>query len=70
MQSGISIEVRKPDNDKPQDSEGNQGLEACAKQIISAVHSGDSKALAQSLKDAFEICGSYSDEYPDEQDSE
>lgn len=65
--AGVSIEIRKPDMPESQE---NQGLMECMKQLISALQTSDSKAAAQAFKDAIEICGSYGDEYQDEQDSE
>jgi len=35
--------------------EADHGLEACAEDLIHAVHAEDPKAVAQALKDAFDI---------------
>lgn len=57
---------RTPDQDK--EPEENQGLEACARSLISAVESKDVAAAAQALKDAFSICQSEPD-YSEEDNS-
>jgi hypothetical protein len=56
-QGGISTEVRKPDQ-SPEDNEEDQGLMACAEDLINAVHSRDKKATAEALKAAFELMDS------------
>jgi hypothetical protein len=57
-QTGVIIQARKPDADKePKDSE-DQGLKACAEDLISAVESKDSSRVAAALRAAFQICES------------
>ncbi len=55
--SGVTIDVRKPD--QKDDSEENQGLMECMRQLMTAVQSGDAKAAAEAFKDAFQVCESY-----------
>lgn len=71
-QPGISSTItREPDLDKEGKDQGNQGLEACAKQLIDAIESKDAKMVAQALKDAYSLCDSYDNqESYDEQDTE
>lgn len=59
--AGSIIEKRKPDGGlaqvEPEES-NDEGLEACAQDILSAVEAKDLKALVSSLKSFFEICDS------------
>lgn len=69
---GISTIVRKSDNDGASSNE-NEGLEACARDLIDAIQSGDSKKAASALKSAFELCDSQphdEGEHTNEQDQE
>lgn len=55
--SGLIIKTRNPDEPKqeePQD-ESVLAIEACADDLIKAVHAKDVKAAAQAMKDAFDI---------------
>lgn len=57
----MTTKVREPDNEqKPNDSDGSvdPGLLAAAKDLITAVGTGDEKLVAQALQAAFEICDS------------
>lgn len=56
---GVIIEKQRP-TDQPDEEreELNPGLIACAHDMIAALHSKDSKALALAIKAAFEICDS------------
>lgn len=56
--AGIITKVREPDSDKPQDSEEDQGLRACARDLIDAVHSQDEGRVASAIRAAFAICDS------------
>ena len=59
--AGLIVAQRKPDGTHEEShSEGNedQGLEACAVDLIRAIHSKDSKAAAAAMRAAFEICDS------------
>ena len=78
--AGLSIEYRKPDpeGEGHNDREDNddEGLHACAQDIIECVSSGDKVGLAKALKAAFEICdaepheeGEHTNE-PQEEESE
>lgn len=55
QQTGVIVQNRTPD--EPKDSE-DQGLMACAQDLIDAVHSKDAKRVASALKAAFEIADS------------
>ena len=68
--SGIAIKYRAPD-EKPQEEpeEDTDGLEACAMDIIRAIHEDNPKALAGAFRAAFEILESTPhDEYQDEEE--
>lgn len=52
--SGITIKTRQPDEDQPEPS-GSEAIEACASDLIKAIHSHDMKGTAEALKSAFEI---------------
>lgn len=60
--ASLSIEYRKPDaeGEGHHDKEPNDdnGLHACAEDIIRCVNEGDKAGLAKALKAAFEICDS------------
>lgn len=79
-EAGLSIKIRPPDEkettENQEESSNNDGLEAAASDIISAVHMKNHKALAEALKAAFEICdampheeGEHTNE-PEEKDEE
>lgn len=58
-QTGLIVSQRKPDGGKEElYEEGNEnaGLEACAEDLIRAVHAKDAEAVARAFKDAFELC--------------
>lgn len=58
-EAGLTIKVRIPDEQENQEnSNENEGLEAAARDIISAVHMKNHTALAEALKAAFDICDS------------
>lgn len=69
--SGLIVQQRTPDEtSEPKDT---TGIEACADELIRAVHSKDSKAVASALKDAFDILDSMpheEGEHLNESDSE
>lgn len=55
--AGLIIKNRTPD-EKPeenQDDSHTMAIEACAEDLINAVHAKDTKAVAAALKDAFEV---------------
>jgi hypothetical protein len=59
MSSGISIKQRDSGqqlNEKPEDKDAS--IHACAKDLIDAVHSQDTKAAAEAIRSAFEILDS------------
>lgn len=60
QQSGVIVQER-PSDHKDEDSnpEDNQGLIACAEDIIDAIKSGNARKLAAALTAAHEICDSY-----------
>lgn len=63
--AGTIIAKRKEDGSIGQDSGpdyDSEGLEACANDLLQAIESKDSKAIASALKAAFEICDSQSHE--------
>lgn len=63
QQSGLIVQERPSDNkDKDSKPEDNQGLIACAQDIIDAIKTGDAKKLASALTSAHEICDSYEHE--------
>lgn len=69
MQTGVIIHERKSDHEPEEGSEPSEGLEACASDIIKAISSSNSKALAQALQAAFEIMDSNPhEEYPHDED--
>lgn len=59
--SGISMGYQTPSSQEPK-SDDSEGLEAAARDLHSAVQSGDIKKIAAALKAAFEICDSSSPE--------
>lgn len=58
--AGLIIQGRKPD-EKPEDQIEQEedssaiAIEACAEELIKAIHDKDVKAAAQAIKDAFTI---------------
>lgn len=57
-QAGIMSSVRKPDGSSEMESDSNEGLSACAADLIRAIHSKDEESVASALKAAFEILDS------------
>lgn len=56
-QTGVATEIRPSDyQDEPKE---DNGLEACAQDMINAFNSNDAKGLAAAIKAAFEICDTY-----------
>lgn len=51
--AGIIMKTREPDN--KEESDNSSAIEACAKDLIEAVHSRDIKRVAEALQSAFEI---------------
>jgi hypothetical protein len=59
--AGLIISHRKPDGSNQADhmeGDENAALEACAEDLIRAIHAKDAKAAAEALKSAFEIADS------------
>lgn len=57
---GLMVKTRAPDQ-KPQDEQEDNhsmAIEACAHELIAAIHAKDVKSVAEALKDAFEILDS------------
>lgn len=52
-----SVEMRKPDD--KDESEDYDGLEACAEDLINAVHAKNPKLVKEALRAAFDICEMY-----------
>lgn len=52
--AGLIIKTREPD-ESPEQNDSSAGIESCADELIRAVHARDSKAVANALKDAFDI---------------
>jgi len=57
MQTGLMVSVRKPDSIEESHTDGNEdnGLDACAEDLIRALHSKDIKSVSAALKAAFDI---------------
>lgn len=71
--AGIVVKIRKPDSDDQDAKEPHKednGLEACAHDLINAVHARDVKGVQEALKAAFEICESYPHEEGPHEDEE
>lgn len=63
--AGLIISQRKPDGEiSPSHSEDNpdQGLEACAEDLIRAVHAKDSRGVVAALRAAWEMMDSPQDD--------
>lgn len=60
-QVGVIVKTRAPD-EKPDTQEGDPAIEACAQELIDAVHAKNAKAAAQAIQDAFEILKSRPEE--------
>jgi len=58
MQTGLMVQTRKPDGEKDESTGSDHAMEAVAEDMIRALHSRDSKALAQAIRAAFEIADS------------
>lgn len=61
--AGVIVKSRSADEpagklDDAQDDGDDQGIEACASDILSAIESKDKKSLGKALKALFEICDS------------
>jgi len=64
---GIATHVRTPDGGtKPEETDDNSGLNACAADLIRAVHAKDEPGTAAALRAAYEILDA-SDEPSDEE---
>ncbi len=55
-QTGAIVQTRTPDQ-KPEENQENQSaaIEACARELITAIHAKDHKSAANALVDAFDI---------------
>lgn len=64
--AGIIMKTRSPDEkpeaDKDEASDPSAAINACADELIRAVHARDTKAVSAALKDAFDILESMDDE--------
>lgn len=63
LQPGVIVKERASDA-KPDasDESDDSGIEACAEDLISAVHAKDVKGVAEAIKSAFELLGSAPEE--------
>ncbi len=58
-QTGVIVQTRNPDEKPDENQEDNSdGIHACAKDLIDAVHAHDIKGAAEAIKAAFEILDS------------
>jgi hypothetical protein len=55
---GISIDVRKPDENSDKNQGDESGLLSCADDLLTAFHNKDKKLLASALRAAFDIMDS------------
>lgn len=57
VNTGVIYKTRTPDNpdEQPQPDDKDAAIEACALDLIQAVHSRDAKAVAMAIRSAFEI---------------
>lgn len=61
--AGLIISQRKPDEGKePEADSPDTGLEACASDLIAAVHAKDTKAVTAALKAAYELMDAPTDQ--------
>lgn len=51
---GLIVKTRQPDESPDQEENPNAAMEACASDLISAIHAHDMKAAAEALKAAFD----------------
>jgi len=54
----MTTKVRSPDAPESEDDQSNQGLLASARDLITAIQSGDEKGVASALQSAFQILDS------------
>lgn len=57
-QTGVIVKNREPDEKEGEERKDNEALEACAQDLITAIHAHDVKAAAEALKAAFEVADS------------
>jgi len=58
-QVGVIVKQRAPDaKPEKEGKEDDSGIEACAEDLINAIHAKDVKAAAEAIKSAFEILDS------------
>lgn len=55
-QAIMTTKVRTPDAPETAEDQSNQGLLAAARDLITAIQSGDEKLVAQAIQAAFELC--------------
>ena len=68
-QTGVMIKQRAPDAKPDDESSGDEGIEACAQDLIHAIHAKDTKAVASALKSLFDIIESGASEEADSKPS-
>lgn len=54
----MTTKVRSPDAPQSEEDQGNQGLQAAARDLITAIQAGDEKGVSQALESAFAILDS------------
>ncbi len=55
-QPGVIIKTRAPDEfDTEDQNDPDAAIEACAQDLINAIHAKDAKSVAQVIKDMFEL---------------
>lgn len=55
-QAGVIVETKERPTDQPKKHQEDQGLMACAYDLIAAVEAKDTQRVAAALKAAFQIC--------------
>lgn len=58
QETGVVMKTRSPDEKPEENQEDDSGMEACAKELMSAVKADDHKAVARIIKDMFQIADS------------
>lgn len=56
--AGVIVQQMRPSDEKPEADDQSAAIEACASELIRAVHAKDTKAVANAMADAFQILDS------------
>lgn len=72
--AGLIIKTRAPDaapkaDENEEKDDSSAAIEACASELVRAIHSRDAKAVAAALKDAFDILEATEEETPEESEA-